>query len=244
MRRLKSLRVRAAEESRWRRLGWLGVLAVLVFVPLGFNLAREPGFKASVALFPQKVGPYPAIDDPAYYMALLNDPVLQEQMRLNVGTGVARYEDVTIKQGPRPFPMSVTVEANSPKKAQTFVNALAVQLNGATQRELVAAATKDAEGVRARLLDASNRKERARLRPRVRRLERIRERQPTRVLPGAPAGPPRMGQWADRVVDDLPGAFPPRPSPVWAALAGLFVGATLWCIGLVLVPPGGRRLSG
>jgi hypothetical protein len=219
----------------------VAVAVLLVVGPLAFNLAREPGFKASVQLFPSAVAPYPKISDPRYYEALLADPELREQMRLNVGDRVAKYEDVTIRRGPGSDRLTVTAEADKPEKAQRFVNGLAPQIAGATRRQLGLVVQQDVDRLRVRLgRGASGAAERS-IRRRLRRLVGYGEFPPPRVLPGANAPRPRIERWADRLVDDLPGDFRARPDPAWAALAGLLVAATLWAIGLVLAPPGRRR---
>jgi hypothetical protein len=227
----------ARGESRWRRLLWALVALVLTLGPLALNLARAPQHEASVALFPQRVGPYPAVGDPAAYRALLDDPVLREQMRLNVGVGVARYGDVTLERGPRGEALVLTVAAETPADAQRFVNALAPQIAGATQRQLAGVVSRDAAALRARLRGELRRRDRATLRRRLRRLEALDALPPTRVLPGAAAPRPRLERWADRLVDDLPGEFPARPAPAWAALAGLLVALTLWGVALAVAPP-------
>jgi hypothetical protein len=235
-----SLREGARNESRRRRLTWIAVAALLVIGPLAFNLAREPDFEASVQIFPREVSPYPPVYDPDYYEALLADPELREQMRLNVGQGVVKYENVSISRGPGANRLTMTAEADRPEKAQRFINALAPQIAGATQRQLGRAAQRDIERVGARLGDTPPGSERRTLRGRLRRLNTFGEFPPPRVLPGAAAPLPQLERWTDRLVSDLPGDFRSRPSPVWAALSGLLVAATLWVIGLLLVPP--RRL--
>lgn len=230
----------ARRESRRRRLVWLFVAALLVLVPLTFNLTRASSFEASVQLFPQRVRPYPAIFDVGYYRSLLDDPELREQMRLNVGAGVADYDAVTIRRGPRPRQLTMNVEADTPRDAQRVVNAVAPQMVGATQRQLLNAARTDAADVRGRLRTRVSRSERRSLRRRLRRLEEFRPPPPPRVLSGAPAPRPRIERWSDKLVDDLPGDFYARPNPVWAALAGLLVALTLWSIALVLAPPEAR----
>jgi hypothetical protein len=43
---------------------------------------------------------------------------------------------------------------------------------------------------------------------------------PTIVLGERPA-PPGLSRWGDKLVDRFPGDFPPRPSPLFAGIAGL-----------------------
>jgi hypothetical protein len=228
---------RARRESRRRRLVWIAITAVFVLVPVGFNLARAPNFEASVELFPRAVGPYPAVTDPAYYRSLLADRELRRQMTLNVGGGVAEYRDVSITPSSTRDTLILTVAAADPAKAQRFVNALSLQVAGATQRQLGRLADQDATKLRDRLRTRLAASERRRLRRALRRLNRFGPFPPGRVLPGRPAARPPMDHWADRLVAELPGTFPGRPNPAWAGLAGLLVAATLWAICLVLIPP-------
>jgi hypothetical protein len=231
-------------ESRRRRLVWIAIAALLVVVPLSFNLARAPDFKASVELFPSAVAPYPPITDPSYYRSFLGDPELRRQMQINVGEGVADYRDVTIDRDSSTGRLKLTVAAATPAKAQRFINGLAPQIAGATRRQLGVQARRDRAKLRARLSPTLPRTKQLALRRQLRRLGRFGEFPPGRVLIGHPASMPRLKSWADRLVADLPGDFPSRPNPAWAALAGLLVAATLWAICLVLMPPGGRRSDG
>jgi hypothetical protein len=232
-----ALRDGGRRESRRRRLLWLAVAALLVIGPLAFNLAREPGFDASVALFPRAVQPYPAVRDPRYYETLLEDPELRRQMGLNVGVGAVDFDDVSFRRGPGILRVTLTVKAGTPEDAQRIANAVAPQIAGATSRRLGRRADRDQARLRERFLTLDPGPERLRVRRRLRRLAQFGEFPPPRVLPGAAAPRPSMDRWADRVVDDLPGDFRERPSPWWAALAGLLVAVTLWAIGLVLFPP-------
>jgi hypothetical protein len=232
---------RARGESRRRRLLWIAIAALLVLAPLAFDLARAPDFKASVELYPTRVAPYPAVLDPSYYRSFMGDSELRRQMQLNVGDRVADYRDVTIDRDPTSGTLTLTAVAATPAKAQRFVNALGPQIAEATRRQLGLQAARDRTKLRQRLRTRLSRSERLTLRRQLRRLGQFGQFPPGRVLLGRPAPRPRMDRWADRLVADLPGDFPGRPSPAWAALAGLLVAATLWATCLVLLPPGGRR---
>ena len=235
-----TLRDGARRESRRRRIFWGVLAALLVLGPLVFNLARVGDHKASVLLFTREVDPYQPVTDPDYYRAFLGDPVLRQQMRLNVDAAADEYDGVTIRRASRPLVMEVTVAAGTPRRAQRLVNALAAQLAFADQRRLAGAADRDARRVRERLRSRPPLEQRSRLRRALRRLDGFGPFPPPRVLPGARAPVPRLERWADRLVDDLPGDYRSRPNPAWAALSGLLVVATLWAIALVLLPPARR----
>lgn len=230
----------ARSESRRRRSVWIAIAALLVLGPLAFNLARARDFAASVQLFPVKVASYPASFEPAYYRALLMDPVLRQQMRANVGALPAELERVSIGPGPGPDRLRLTVRSSTPRRAQRLVNALVPQITGATQRQLATTVRTDIARARDRLRTELSRDERSAERRRLRRLERLTPLPPTRAQPGSPAPRPPFDRWADRLVNDLPGDFRGRPSPAWAAAAGFLLVTTLWATCLVLLPP--RRL--
>jgi hypothetical protein len=233
----------ARHETRRGRLGWLAVAALLVLGPLGFNLAREPRFDASMTISPRAVGPYPAIDDPGYYRTLLADPQLRARTKADGGEAVGGDDDVTILPGPEPETVTLTVRAGTPERAQVFVNALGPQIARATERALALVASEDAARLRERLRRTGlSVAERRTLRARLRRIEELSADSPPGVVLGS-AAMPQIDRWADRLADALPGALPARPNPAWAALAGLFVAAALWAISRLLRAPASGLLS-
>ena len=54
---------------------------------------------------------------------------------------------------------------------------------------------------------------------RARQVRRLAEAPRTRLAVSPPASADAIDQPADRIVDRLPGALPPRPSPIWSGLA-------------------------
>lgn len=237
-RRAAPVRAAVRGESRRRRLTWLAIASLLVLGPLAFNLARQSNFEASMTIFPQAVGPYPPIDDPGYYRSLLADRELREQTKLHAGDAVGDEGDVAFRRGPRPGTVTLTTRAESPDSAKKFLGALGPQIANATNRQLAVVVDRDAQGARERLAGAGLPGDTRRaLKRRLRRLEKLGEAPPARVALGDLPTVPPMERWADRLADDLPGDFPARQNPAWAALAGLFVAATLWAIWRVLFPP-------
>lgn len=239
-------RAGARAESRRRRIAWAVAAAVLVLGPVAFNLARQSGFDATVELFPVATPPYPAIDSPRYYHALLSEAGLRQEMTREVGS-LFDPGDVTL----RPHRMAghptvlLTVRGDTPAHAQRVVNALAPQIQGATRRELLSinelAAERVVRAIRRAHATKAPLRVRRRLAARLRTMRRIAAAQPVRMLPGRPADRPRLTRWTDRLANSMPGSFPARPPVVSVALAGLIVLVTLWAIALALVPPRGRR---
>lgn len=240
MRRLaRTLRERARLESRRRRRAWAGLAALMVLVPMLFNLARESQFSATVEIFPRAVAPYPPVSDPAYYRSFLDDARLQKGMALNVEAPAEEYRGASVRR-PSRGPLSLTVRSNRPIRAQQVVNALAGQIAVATQRQLANQVTGELLRLDIRLsAPPPTAAERRDIRSRIRTLRRLAAGPPpNRVVLGAPAPVPPLSHVADKVADALPGDFPTRKSPLSAGLAGLLIVATLWAIALLLVPPG------
>jgi hypothetical protein len=232
----------ARGEPRRRRLAWAALALVLVLVPIGFNLARESSYSASIDVYPRKVKGYAPVRDPAYYRSFLTDDELAREMDRNAEAQPAEYRDAAIRRTDRPGRLVLSVAADTPARAAELVDALGPQVAGASRRQLGSKAGADAARLRARLdAGAPSTGARRRLRRELRDAERLRDEPVERVVLGKRATPPPLRGWADKVADAMPGEFRGRPSPVWAGLAGLFVAATLWLIALALLPPGRRR---
>jgi hypothetical protein len=228
----------ARAESPRRRLGWAAVAATLVLVPLVLTLARSSSFAASADITPVQVGPYPPISAPAYYRRLLADAELRNEMRKNVG---GMPEKIDIVPTPDGSALRVTVEAAGRERAVVVVEALALQLANATRRQLIALVPRDVartvRGLRRKGLTEARRRV---YRRRQRALRALLPTPPQRIVTG-PGRSAALTRPADRIVDAVPGAVPPRPAPAAAALSGLLLAVTLWALALVLFPPGSLR---
>jgi hypothetical protein len=173
----------------------------------------------------------------------MDDPILHREMRRNVDFPDTSYDDIQVSPDAKRGLLRLSVAAKTPADAARFVNALEVQVVVATQRQLAQMAGADVRDTQARLEEGPPRLERRSLRRRLRRLTRLTrvdETLPPRVLPGAQARAPALTRPADKLVDDLPGSFHGRPSPIWAALAGLLVLVVLTALALTFLPPRGR----
>jgi hypothetical protein len=227
-----------ALSSRWAL--WLGVAAILVLGPAIFTLLRDSRFEATTELTPVAVAGYPEVTDPAYYRGLLGDPAIAAEILRTTGLGL-RSADVELGPGSGGRSVVVTTTGATPKQAHTLVNALAHQLSQATRRQLAAEVQRELATLRP-LESAKGRGPlRRRLDDRIEELEALGPLPPARAVPARPAPVPEPERWADRVVDALPGGFPGRPSPFWAAVAGLLLAATLWTIAFVLDRPRAPR---
>lgn len=136
---------------------------------------------------------------------------------------------------------TVTARADTPQGARDLAVTAGLQLVAASSRETLSSAKSRRAAVSAELRRALRRR-----RPRLVRerafLSRVVATPPSRVYPADhPTKPALRG--VDALVDRLPGAFPPRPSPLLVALAGLLVSAFVVLAGLSLArrrapPPG------
>jgi hypothetical protein len=239
-----AVRAAVAAQSRRRRILWAVVAIVLVVVPFGLNIARQSTFEASTKVLPRAVGPFPAERSRAYYRSLLADPELLTQMKQNADATAGDFRNLRIVRRPARRTIELRFSDVDRERARDFVNALALQIANATSRELGA----DAQRRVAQLTLQAQRARRARRRSTAVRLRReaagvrvITRAPPQRIVIGSFAPLPKLTHWADRVVDALPGALPPRPNPVIAALASLLTLIGLFVLSLFVFPPGGRR---
>ena len=220
----------------WNRPVWMWVAAILVLGPAVFNLARQDEFTSSVPFTPTAVGPYGKVVDPAYYRGLLDDGVLRRNVEQTVGKD-ADLASVTIDLREGTADLLLTARGDSPMKAYALANGAAHQLGQATRRALAAEAQRTLSVLR----PLAGAKGRGPVRRRIAReiavLDALGALPPPRIFVQGPGPPPGPRHAADELVDALPGRFPGRPSPFWAAVAGLIVTAALWGIAFVLGRP-------
>jgi hypothetical protein len=190
-----------------RILLWTGVLVVLVAVPAGVNSARASEYKTSIEAFPVEIpGLARAGDTGAYVGSLLDDPLVATETADASGFLLAP-QDVRERVHLRPTGQSVlvTVTAETPERARALAVALASALGNASVRAVVAEAR--AEG-----------------------LDELAASPPFGIAIGLRPAAPRPTRLADRAVDRLPGAFPPRPHPLVAGGVGLVLAAALFAV--------------
>ena len=149
-----------------------------------------------------------------------------------MGTGTIRL----VPTGKRPS-LTLSAAAETPQDVRKFVNSIGTHLAVVSGEHLALQAKGDVSELRDKRRHARGAR-RVRITRRLRALDRLLAARPmpSQIVLGPRPGAPKPKRWADRVVDALPGAFPARPSPVLAGLAGLalagsLVALTLWLRG-------------
>ena len=210
-----------------RILAALLALAVAA-TAVAFTLARQPEYRADVRVVAVERGALRAPIGPRYLREHLAAGRAELEVRLERGGVDARLlEGVRIERRPRPRgAVAISVAAATPARARRLLRQVVLQIDALSTRELTRLARRRlraAEAQSAALLVGTP--EQAAAQGRVRALRRYLERPRSRF--GALAVRlQRPEGWADRLARAAPGPFPARPSPVWAGLAGAFVGAS------------------
>jgi hypothetical protein len=204
------------------RLGWGALALVMVVLPVVFDLARAPNFAASTPVYPRAVGPYRP-PGPVDLRDALTDARLQRYVRLGLGAPSSVYREPTFPVRP-PHTQLVTVEAGTPADARRWSFGLALALRSVTVRQIQARADADVRWYSAKLsAGALAGATRPQLERRRAASKRVAAAPTPRITVGPPPALPPPTRAADKLVDALPGDFPPRPNPLWAGLAGLLV---------------------
>jgi hypothetical protein len=218
---------------------WVILAAILMIGPIALTLARAREFTASVEVFTQSQ-PYPVRDPMSYLEGLLDDPFLHQALRRPTRiSGRSEWESEleTVRLRPTRTRPSITMSASAdtPRRVRDFVNILGTRLAETSARQVQQRSRGRATRLRRRLrnpeLPANSRRL---VRRDLARVERLLQENPAQIVLGPRPGAPRPKRWADRLVDELPGSFPTRPSPFVAGLAGLAVAVALGII-LLLV---------
>jgi hypothetical protein len=202
---------------------WVIVVATLVLLPLVSTALRSSRFSTSVEVFPTPRPVFGQERDPvAYLQRLLRDPRVESRVRDNVDprilpSSLAGHVRIT------PFAdhALVTVWSDTPERASVLLDALVRQLANASADDLYALATADLPLTEARLAASPTPAERTALVRRVQLLQQIIAKPPQALVAPPRPGPLRPPHAVDRVVNALPGAFPPRPALLDVVLVGL-----------------------
>jgi hypothetical protein len=213
---------------------------VVAAVPVAFTLARQPDYRASVTVVAVERGPLRPSIDPAYVRDRLAAGSAELSTRLErSGIDPGLLRGVAVDPAHRPAgAVAISAAASTPARATELLELVLLQADALSAAEL--------EREARRRLRATERELAAAPPGSAERGALVRERAQLRRYLGEPRG--RFGalaitverpeRWADRLTRDLPGAFPARPSPIWAGLAGALVGAALAAAAGLLRPRG------
>lgn len=237
--------------TRWK---WAFAAAILALTlgPLLLTSLRAESHTASVKAFPVSSPGTPKTRQPQRILrALLAQEAVEKEVSSVVGPGHYRIEDVVVRRGKprRPMNFDLRATADTPARARDFANALRVAVFNASNRRserLGAIALMTLSRELSRLIDL--RRARSPVTPTQRRLEQeieelernIKAPKATFVF-GPLAKAPEPRGFVDRVVDVLPGPFPAKPDPMWAAAAGFVLGLSLCLAVLMIRRPQPRR---
>jgi hypothetical protein len=209
----------------------LAVLLVLVAaaVPVAFTLARQPDYRASVSVVAVERGPLRPSIDPAYVrdrLAAGSAELATRLERSGIDPGLLR--GVAIEPDRRPAgAVAISAAASTPARATQLLELVLLQVDALSAAELERVARRRLRTTELELAAAlPGSAERAALVRRRGQLRRYLD-EPRARFGALEMTVERPGRWADRLARDLPGAFPARPSPIWAGVAGALVGAAL-----------------
>jgi hypothetical protein len=205
-----------------------GIAVVLLAVGAwAFAAARDPEYRAVVDLTAAPRGVLSPTISPIYLRRLLSRGESDLRIRLErSGMDPGTVDTVVIRGGAfRPF-VRVSSAAGTPARAENLLTQVVRQLDALSAAELTRRARGVLRATQATLTDPLlDVTERDRLERRARSVRRY-LRAPRGRFGAGPVRVQQPTRWADRVVDALPGPFPQRPDPLWAALVGLLVGGS------------------
>lgn len=210
-------------------VAWTVVFVALVVLPIVTTTLRSSRFSASVEVFPIERPVFGRPRDPvAYLRRLLRDPQLTSDVLANIDmriapTGVVEHIQIA------PFKQHavVTSWADTPERARLLVNASVLQIANASARAIYYQARSALSAARVRIALGPSVAARTALLRRAKRLEAVIAKPPFGLVAGPRPGRPRPARTVDRLVDGLPGPFPPRPRVVEPALIGLVLAFVL-----------------
>gem|GEM_PF-6887060 len=206
----------------------------LVILALGaagaaFALARDDSFRASVELTPATRGVLRPSIGPAYVRRMLRRGRADLTARLErSGFEPRSLASVRVRGSAFRAPVRVSAAAGTPNRAGRLLTLAVRQIDALSADELADSARGALGSTRRRLADPLlvDPVERVRLVSRVRSIRRY-LREPRARFGASRQTVEQPARWADRVVAALPGPFPQRPSPLWAALTGMIAGGLL-----------------
>jgi len=205
-------------------------------VAVAFTLSRQAEYRASVSVVAVERGVLRPAVGPAYLRDRLAAGGAELATRLERdGIDPGLLGGVRIAPVERPAgAIAISVVAATPARARELLRLVVLQIDALSAAELERLARRRLRAVDVELATtAAAPPGRLALRREARGLRRYLE-QPRSRFGALQVTVERPRRWADRVARSLPGAFPARPSPVWAAIAGALVGAALALGGALL----------
>jgi hypothetical protein len=210
------------------------VLVALVALPILTTTLRSSRFSASVEVFPIERPVFGLPRDPvAYLRRLLRDPQLASDVLANIDMRIAPTGVVGhIQIAPFKQHAVVTSWADTPERARVLVDASVLQIANASARALYYQSRAALSATRTRLASRPTAAERTALLHRAQVLEAVIAKPPFGLVAGPRPDRLRPAGAVDRLVDALPGPFPPRPGIVEPSLIGLvlafFLSFVIW----------------
>jgi hypothetical protein len=209
---------------------WGAVFAALVVLPPLLTTTRDSEFTAAVEVFPlAQSGATTPEDRTSYVGRLLDSRVVEEEAVSNAGLAIDPAQ-LPGRIDVRPTERSVflAATANTPERARDLVNAVAAALANASVRDLRARSRTELADIERRLRSLGlSGFERDQLTEERNTLEQAIASDSFGLVIGPRPEPPTPSGLVDRVVAALPGPFPPKRSPFFAAVVGLVLAAAV-----------------
>ncbi len=202
---------------------------VVAAAAVAFTLARQPDYRAAVTVVAVERGPLRPSIGPAYVRDRFAAGSAELSTRLErSGIDPGLLGGVAIEPAARPAgAVKISAAAATPARATDLLELVLRQADALSAVELERVARRRLRAAKLGLATApSGSVDRGVLLRDIRQLRRYLD-EPRGRFGALAIAVERPERWADRVARDMPGAFPARPSPVWAALAGALVGVAL-----------------
>jgi hypothetical protein len=227
------LRARAGAQTRREWIAWGLLAGLLVAAPLTFTLLRAPRFEASVEMYPAPAGPFAPPLGIGYYHKMIHSPNVLAIAKNIAGTSRPPSDlerAASVRHSRHRTTFTLTVAADTPDDAREFTTALGEAIAGGSSLQVQERLTRRQSSLSNQLEAGPNSPSSAQLTARIQHLDALIQDPPERLILGERPGTPPLTHAADRFVNDLPGDFPPRPSPLLAGFAGLVLWTALWLV--------------
>jgi len=220
---------RARSQSVRGRAAFAVLAALLTAGPLVITLTRAESFYAQVEIFPVQDTPIPTLKSAQE----LEHIAQLRQIRIatvdQAGNGVTKIDETIARSRRKSRPSFILrVHEGTPDQAVAAANALGAVIAARTTAQTQRLAKARVAATRRKIRRAGPSTDTSALQARLQGLDALATAPIPRVVLGVRPQPRPITKLGDRIVNALPGTFPPRPSPAVAALAGLLVALALW----------------